>query len=101
MSFRVFSWIVFPCNVTPLPPNSYSARNAGSNGDLRAAQVARSDAMRPDINTASNNKPSEIFGNLPPRSKNTGAMANNAQRVPVTNPEKSRKAFSEIIISMK
>lgn len=37
----------------------YSARSAGNNGDLSAAQVATSDATSPDINTASSNKPSE------------------------------------------
>jgi hypothetical protein len=57
--------------------------------------------MRPDINTASSNKPSEIFGNLPPRSKNTGAIASRAQTVPVTSPDKSNKAFSAITMSVK
>lgn len=38
---------------------SYSARNAGNKGDLSAAHVATSDAVNPDTNTASSNKPSE------------------------------------------
>lgn len=39
--------------------NPHSARSAGSKGARNAAQVATIEAVSPDTNTASNNKPSE------------------------------------------
>ena len=74
--------------------SAQSAFSAGSSGDFNAAQVAINEAIRPDINTASSKTPSEIFGNLPPRSKNTGAIASSAQTVPVIKPQNSKSAFS-------
>src|SRR6266511_4611427 len=80
---------------------SHSVRNAGNNGDLSVAQVAISDAVRPDINTANSRKPRETFGSLPPRAKNIGAIDNSAHAPPVTNPQKSSRAFSATTISVK
>ena len=41
---------------------SYSARSAGNKGERSAAHVATTEAVNPDINTASSNKPSETLG---------------------------------------
>jgi hypothetical protein len=84
-----------------LKPEYYSARNAGNNGDLSAARVATSEAVSPDTNTASSNKPSETWGKLPPRAKNTGAIASKAHRVPVNNPQMSSIKFSANTIRVK
>ena len=72
----------------------YSALSAGNSGDLNVAQVARIDAVSPDINTARSSKPRETPGTRPPRSKNTGAIAMTAQTAPVNSPQVNRKKFS-------
>lgn len=42
--------------------SDHSARNAGSSGDLKAAHVATTDAVNPDINTPKSNKPRATLG---------------------------------------
>ena len=42
--------------------SNYSARKAGSRGNLKAAQVATTDAVNPDINTPKSNRPSATLG---------------------------------------
>ena len=50
-------------NIWPLQgqrqASTHSALSAGNKGDRSAAHVATSDAVSPDTNTASSNKPSE------------------------------------------
>ena len=95
----------YSINIWPLQgqlqASNHSARSAGSKGERNAAHVATIDAVNPDINTASSNKPSEKLGSCAWREKNTGAMASRAQAVPVTNPQKSSSAFSATTISVK
>ena len=79
----------------------YSARNAGRSGESIAAQVAKTDAVKPEINTPINNKPRLTPGSCAEREKNTGAIATSAQTVPVTSPQQSSSAFSTITISAK
>ena len=85
----------------PLRQAHHSAFNAVNKGARMVAQVAIIDAVSPDANTVSSNKPSEIVENLLWRVENTGVTATAAQKVPVITPAKRSKAFSAIIISMK